>query len=138
MVSKFPEISAWVCGHLHRGFPTSKHKGRIFVNPWSMTRLARNYYVLGDEHIPTMVRLNSDLTYEDIPLPCVSFKEGFNEQDFDKAVELEMDLAGFATTISEFVTDGETSLDGLKLPEKVRAKVEEYILAAKGTKSNAR
>jgi hypothetical protein len=96
--------------------------------------LARNYYVLGNEHIPTMVHVKENLLSEDIPLPCVSFEEGFNEQDFEKAVELEMDLAGFATTIAEFITDGDTSLESLNLPEKVRAKVEEYILRAKGTK----
>ncbi|NCB03577.1 MAG: hypothetical protein EOM67_15705, partial [Spirochaetia bacterium] len=134
MCSGYKNINGFICGHLHRGFPTQMYKKRLFVNPWSLTRLARNYYVLNDEHVPTMVHVKSDLSFEDIPIPCVSFEEGFNEQEFEKAVELDLDLAGFANTITAFVTDGETSLESLNLPEQVKEKVEHYILEAKGKK----
>ena len=132
MVKTYPNIKGFICGHLHRGFPTQEYKKKLFVNPWSFTRLARNYYALNDEHTPMFTHIKDHLLYEDIIIPHSSFEEGFNAQEFDKAVELEMDLEGFKTSLDEFVTSGDTDLTKLGIPEEVRAKVEDYLARARG------
>lgn len=133
LVKAYPNINIWVCGHLHRGFPTQAVKYKTnqatFVNPWSLTRLARNYYALNNEHTPMFVHYHID-KFKDIIIPHSNFEEGFIEQELEKALSLELDLSSFTSTLEGFLKSGELDLNELNLNEQLKAKVEHYLNAA--------
>ena len=56
-----PNVDVFLCGHLHKGFePYENDNGQIFINPWSFTRLARNYYAVNEEHTPQVDVIDFD------------------------------------------------------------------------------
>lgn len=84
---EYEKVNVFVMGHLHMGFDTTYRelpngKKQVFINPWNMTRLARNYYSVNELHKPEMVELTADhgeLTWKHIPLPHLPYAEAFNE-----------------------------------------------------------
>ena len=75
------EINCFVLGHYHIGYPTMELEGSLFINPWNLFRVARDYEVKMDNHIPEMVvlKVNDDKSYEfeHITIPHKSFEEAF-------------------------------------------------------------
>jgi len=71
-------IDLFICGHYHIGFEDKVINNTLFINPWNMTRVVRDYSVKLDEHTPEMVILNTEtLETEHIELPFKKFTEAF-------------------------------------------------------------
>lgn len=84
---QFPNINVHLCGHYHLGYKSDIKNNVVFINPWNMTRVTREYQVRMDNHIPEMVLLDLDRYssnnvdwVEHIPLPYLPFNEAFNEE----------------------------------------------------------
>lgn len=80
---KYKAIDGFILGHLHRGVPIARYEykdgnSQIFINQWSLYRLARNYYSSLDLHKPELVFLDLDKKEaETIIIPHLSFKDAF-------------------------------------------------------------
>lgn len=74
-------IDCFVLGHYHIGYPTMELENTLFINPWNMFRVSRDYQVKMDEHIPEIITLqvNEDKSYEfkHVELPFKSFDKAF-------------------------------------------------------------
>jgi len=76
-----------LCGHYHLGFKPCKINNSVFINPYNLTRVARDYQVKMDEHIPELVLVDlnnfslDNLEWvKSIIIPCKPFKEAFREE----------------------------------------------------------
>lgn len=84
-LSEFENINCFILGHYHVGYPTEMHKGILFINPWNLFRVSRDYEVQLDKHIPEIIDLEirSDdngefnINYTHIELPHKSFDDAF-------------------------------------------------------------
>ena len=120
-----------VCGHLHRGFKTMKHKDLLFINPWSMTRLNRGYYSVNDEHKPTLTIVEDENNWEDIIIPHKKFEDAFNKLEVNAHTTLTTGMENFLNRLKTFSTDEEVSKSfDESVPLEVREKVEYYINVA--------
>jgi DNA repair exonuclease SbcCD nuclease subunit len=98
-LTKFNKIKVFILGHLHRGFPTKRIGDQLFINPWSLFRLARNYYTLNEEHKPEVVILDTDNLdrVEHIKLNITPLDDAFitvEANDEDEKEELEINMVG--------------------------------------------
>jgi DNA repair exonuclease SbcCD nuclease subunit len=86
---EYEKVSVFVMGHLHMGFETTYRelpngKKQIFVNPWSMTRLSRNYYAVNELHTPEMVEVTIDgdeINWKHVIIPHTPYSEAFNDAE---------------------------------------------------------
>ncbi|EJF06584.1 DNA repair exonuclease [Thiovulum sp. ES] len=128
IASLIPDIDILVAGHLHKGFKTVKQNNTWIVNPWSFTRLARNYYSLNDEHIPQFSHIkiteSGDISIQDIDIPHKSYKEAFIEEDLDRILERDTSITEFTSSLSSFYIDNNlTEIASGKL----KARIEHYL-----------
>lgn len=105
-------------GHLHKGYePTTLTNGTIVINPWSLTRLARDHYVVDEKHKPsfTHVSISDDGTIE---TQTVNLKHRRFETAFTHTVVSEANLLGdisaFKAKIAEVGSLSEVNPDILR------------------------
>jgi len=101
-LSKYQNISVFCLGHYHIGYDTTKVNDSIFINPWNLTRVSRNYEVKIDKHIPTFTHLvihdDGTVEYKDIQLDIKSFDEAFKPEYksvleiINKSQDVDLDL----------------------------------------------
>lgn len=138
LVQNCSKVNAFVCGHLHKGYPTQYHKDVLFINPWNLTRVARSYYTLNEEHKPTVTYLGIDYNpetrkyearFEDIIVPHLPFQEAFDIRKLELRQKRKIDIQKFAQTVSQtkFVAG---KLDTSTLRDEVHDLVEEYLSKA--------
>lgn len=84
------DIDCFNCGHWHlrpSGGSVQELNNSYFLNPWNLTRVARDYHAKLDEHIPEFVaveiswdEINQEpiMKFETVPLKVKPFSEAFN------------------------------------------------------------
>jgi len=137
---KFDKINGFVMGHLHRGFKptyyeTKSGRKQWYINPWNIYRLARNYYVLNDEHTPEVAILDTDNdTVIHVPLLVPPTSEVFNPKILEKELEEQNTIEEMTSLLSSDGLSGvtmEEQLEGLELPKKIREVINKYVEQAK-------
>lgn len=91
-------VDCIIAGHYHKGYPTYKKGGKVIVNNWNLTRLARNYYVLNKEHIPNVVIVTfkrNGIETEDIDLKVRDYTSAIIKEEIDKEISDQMELTTF-------------------------------------------
>ena len=116
----FPNIHIWILGHYHVGHEPSVINGKLFIDPWNMIRVARDYDTKLDKFNVNMVVL--DFTNKIKPLiveiPHKKFRETFIE-DFVNMLQVnKKDVFNFFNSIDiekviEETDDDNTLLDKL-------------------------
>ena len=103
---KYKNIDGFILGHLHRGVPIAKYEyedghSQIFINQWSLYRLARNYYSSLDLHKPELVFLDLDKKEaEVITIPHRSFKETFISKELkNEEIDDDTDISSFVENL---------------------------------------
>jgi len=145
--TKFPNIKVHICGHYHIGYEPKIVNGVVFINPWNMTRVVRDYQVKLDNHIPQLVFLNfnnfstSDLNWvETVNIPHKPFVDAFNQETvsileesekfkfFEGVSEIDLDI------IAEDVDNDQLirliinkNIDNISDKEKLLVKTIEYL-----------
>lgn len=137
----FQNIKLIVAGHLHKGYPTETlnsfdleaeedHELTI-VNPWSMTRLARDHYALDGTHKPELVHVritDGKLDFaKHIDLPAQPFDVAFIKDNLVSEEKREMDISAFVTSLSEFGDTKDTDLDMTEYSDAVKEKIKHYL-----------
>jgi len=114
---QYKNIDGFILGHLHRGIPIKKYEyesgeSQIFINQWSLYRLARNYYSSLDLHKPELVILDLDnKEAESIIIDHNSFKEVFQSKI---VVEDEESVTEFVDSTFDFsISKMESSIQNL-------------------------
>ena len=98
----YPRFNVWFCGHFHKGYDTTTVGNQTIVNPWNFTRLARNNYVLNDEHIPnvTIVKYGpGGVEAKDISLVVRDYRIT-NIDILEEDKEQQMDISGLLEQLS--------------------------------------
>ena len=134
VATNYKNIDVFSAGHYHKGYDTQTYRGKVFINPFNFSRLARSHYTLDGSHIPTAVELvisDKGIKYEDIPLTHRPFNESIDIEVMMKELKQEMDIGNFLSTVEDFedITEDEMSLDSL--PIEVKNKIEHYIELSK-------
>jgi len=136
LTTNYKNIDVFNAGHLHRGFATETYRGKVMVNNWGFTRLARSHYTLDGSHIPTTValKINSKgiISYEDIPLKTANFNDSIDIEVMLKELKQELDIGNFLNNIEDFdKSEDEDLLNLATLPIEVKNKIEHYIELSK-------
>jgi len=131
-LSKY-NIDLFICGHYHIGFPDEKINNTLFINPWNMTRVVRDYSVKLDEHKTEMVILDTEtLETEHIELPMKKFTEAFipeavnllETQNFNFFTQVDFDklkLLSNSETDEDILKNILSTLEDLSQEEKEKA-----------------
>ena len=77
----FDNIHIWVLGHYHIGQPPITVNNKLFIDPWNLVRVARDYDVKMDKFNinMTVLELDNKLRAYDVEIPHRSFREAFIE-----------------------------------------------------------
>lgn len=125
-----------IAGHLHKGYPTQTIKNNLgreitIINQWNFTRLARDYYVLNQSHIPQLTIIDTQSkTHQTIDLQCASYDDAFIQKDLQSAQNLQSNLAKFVYKAKQVaIANSELSID--TIPTEIKSKVEYYLELAK-------
>lgn len=94
-----------LCGHWHlepEGGAIQKVNGTYFINPWNLTRVARDYNVKLDEHKPSMIHGSvvwvgdePQFNFKEIQIEHKPFSEAFNVDVINLLQELSKDGFNF-------------------------------------------
>lgn len=141
---KYENINGFVMGHLHRGFKpkyyeTKTGRKQWYINPWNIYRLARNYYVLNDEHTPEVAIIDTDAdTVIHVPLVVPPTSEVFNPKILEKELEEKQTIEDMTNLLKSDdmlnIGLGE-QLDKLELPTKIREVIDKYVAQASELKN---
>ena len=77
----FPNIHVWVLGHYHIGHTPSVINGKLFIDPWNLVRVARDYDTKMDKFDVNMIELEvaDKIKPAVIGIPHKRFREAFIE-----------------------------------------------------------
>lgn len=135
LINNNNKVDMWVLGHYHKGYDTKYYKNKYFINSWNLTRLARDEYVLNNEHTPEFVhvKINVDnkisISSKNIKIPCIGFKEAF-KSDVTTIAEILVDEFKFFTKLDEEVSenfDEFLKLEEMKKDGKITKEVFDII-----------
>lgn len=118
-----------ICGHLHKGFEPVIVDDVAFINPWSLTRLARDYYAVNSKHKPTLEIVDTDeYDVESIEIPHHSYGEVFIEKEMKQDEDMHSNLDSFIRKISDF-DDHNSVYEDLPddLSDEVKEKLKMYL-----------
>ena len=108
-VKKFSNIKFFVYGHLHKGFEPRNYEleggnSQWHINPYSLYRLARNYYTVSGEHVPevTYIDTESEDVYN-IKLKVGDFSIVFDRNLLNQETENDENLNKYIQSISSIL-----------------------------------
>ena len=138
-------IDSFNCGHWHLQGETGagyEVNGTLFFNPWNLTRVARDYHVKLDEHIPEFIDCEVQwdpknkkpvFNWKAIPLEVKPFSEAFNVEAINLLQELQKVEFDFFNTIE--LQEDEQDMDDGSIMQRIAKEHEiskEAIKIAKG------
>ncbi len=85
-------INTIICGHYHVGFESQNINNVLFINPWNLWRVVRDYNVKEELHTPEFYILETkDNSIERIEVPHKIYSQAFDlkEVDFYKKIKKE-------------------------------------------------
>jgi len=125
-VANYKYIDVFCAGHYHKGYATQIYRGKIFINPFNFSRLARSHYTLDGSHIPTAVYLNiKTFKYKDIPIKHLPFNDSINIEEMLQEVRETLDISNFIDNLEDINTDSEVSIDNVS--DEVKEKISYYL-----------
>lgn len=84
LASKYHNINVFCLGHYHIGYKTQKINNTLFINPWNLTRVTRDYEVKIDKHVPSFTHItiddNLNVQHTDVALQVKSFDTAFKPE----------------------------------------------------------
>ena len=104
VLKRYPNITVFLAGHYHKGYPVYKEKGRFIVNGWSLFRLARDYYTVNKFHVPevNIIKIkNNVVKVKTIQLQVRSFDEAIKSERLEKELEGNLNLTSFMEKVKE-------------------------------------
>lgn len=150
---QFNNIHCIHAGHLHKGYKTETvstvdldseedSHSITFVNPWALSRLSRDNYVMSDAHKPEFVVLTVDgdnpdptqmVSYEHVTIPHRTFKEAFVMEELNSVESRTLDIKDFVDTLQGFenVEEFQIPLD-MDLKDQVKERINHYLEKAGG------
>lgn len=139
---QFKNINLIISGHLHKGYPTQTmtsvdidgdggEHAITFVNPWSLTRVARDHYALSEEHTPELVDINinpetKEVVCTHVPIPHKGFDVAFIKDSLVSEEAHQLDISEFVSQINSFESDEESIMNPKDKSEAVREKIKHY------------
>jgi len=89
LATVFNNIHIWVLGHYHIGHTPRMVNGKLFIDPWNLVRVSRDYDVKMDRFDVnfTVLELGEKLKAYDVGVPHKSFREAFIE-DFVNMLQM--------------------------------------------------
>lgn len=149
---EFKNFDVVIAGHLHKGYPTEQVGGAVdidsdddevgkkitFVNPWALTRLARDYYAVNDEHKPELVHLTIDpdtkeIEFKHVEIPHKSFDEAFIKADLSSAESRNLDITEFVSSLEGFEGGADVEEETASAaPEQIKERIQYYMEQADG------
>lgn len=134
VLSKFKSIDVFIAGHYHFGYPTYKSKdGRLIINNWNLTRLARNYYVLNGRHIPNVTittYTKKSIDAEDIDLKVRDYATAINLDEIEVDSDDQLDVTDFVERMQDSSVTEEVQSD-VKLNQRQQDLLSDIIEEAK-------
>ncbi len=145
---EFRNFNVIIAGHLHKGYKTMtlgeavdidadeedeapRHK-ITFVNPWSLTRLARDNYAVNDLHKPEIVEVtfnvdDKSIDFQHIEIPHRKFEEAFIKESLCSAESRNLDISEFVSSLNLFDTK-DTGAEATALaPESIKDRIYHYM-----------
>jgi len=105
-----------VCGHYHNGFSPSNINGTLFINPWNLWRVVRDYSVQTGEHTPEFVVLDlKTLEFEVVQVPHLNYTEAFDLKEIDFYKKIKKETFSFFEKANLEDMDIEEDLDDLQI-----------------------
>ena len=130
----FDRVDTFLMGHNHHGYPVyydvlPNGRTQHYINLWNMTRLVRNYYSVGESHVPQYavveVNLDDHTTNVDVrDLPHKPYKDAFVEADVLIEKTFHGEVSEFVKELKSLSSSGEDLSD---IPEKYRSVIMEYL-----------
>lgn len=136
LIKNQPKVNMWVLGHYHKGYPTKFYNNTYFINSWNLTRLARDNYVLNDEHTPEFVHVSFieednvlKVLTQNIKVPFLPYKKAFYEDFLKLMPVLENDFKFFEKLEKENIEnfDQNMYLEKLKEEKKLSKEIFDII-----------
>lgn len=120
-----------IAGHLHRGFSNQTINGVTIVNAWNLTRLARDYYTVSDQHIPqvTIIDTNDIHNPITIDLDYEPYATAFVEKELHREAELLQNMHEFVESCKSIDIQA-TDATIADIPAEIRQRVEYYLTKA--------
>jgi len=77
-LSNFSNIDMFILGHYHIGHEITRFNNTLFIDPWNLTRVVRDYDVKLNQHIPQLAILDfKNEDYQIIDIPHKPYSEAF-------------------------------------------------------------
>lgn len=128
ITSGLRNTSMIIAGHLHRGFTSQTINGVTIVNAWNLTRLARDYYTISDQHIPQVTIIDTDDIHNPVTvdLDYEPYATAFIEKELHRETELLQNMQEFVESCKsiDIQTTDSTIAD---IPAEIRQRVEYYL-----------
>lgn len=140
---QFDNLSIVCSGHLHKGFPTETLSSInieddnaeasteiTFVNPWSLTRVARDNYAMNDEHTPELVHVTIEdgkVSYKHVIIPHKDFDSAFFKESLNNLEHQKLDISEFVSSLGTFEEEETQSLVVIDKSAAVKEKIEYYM-----------
>jgi len=138
---KYDNIHVFALGHLHRGFPPAMNElpnGRMqhYCNSWSLYRLARNYYVMNDEHIPAVdiINLGEEINITSVPLSVEPMSTVFKPKILEREISMHKELDNFVESLKSGVNTIDIN-ESMNVPLQIKDTIQRYMDIV-STKSN--
>lgn len=138
LTSYAKQFDVIIGGHLHKGIPTQtltvEDHSITFINPWCLTRLARDNYALDGTHTPELVELTVEddgtISTKHVIIPHRTFDEGaFRISELKPTSDNDLDITEFVDSITDFEIASGT-MDMSSLDQKVQDRIKEYLETA--------
>jgi len=120
-----------ICGHYHKGYETQYFNDILFINPWNLWRVVRDYETEFDLHKPEMVELiinNKKIQYNHIKIPYKKYNEAFDIKELEIQKELKKETFSFFKKFKSAQDLKDVSeTDDKKLLEKIKEELKEKL-----------
>jgi DNA repair exonuclease SbcCD nuclease subunit len=134
VLKEFKNIDVFVAGHYHKGYKPYHDSNRWVVNPYNMTRLARDYYVVNGEHIPTvnLVKVKKGkIEVEEYPLEVVDFSKAIKSEVLEKEIQDSLNLKDFIEKLDLVLKSKTGKIEKIKLNVEQKKILEHFLEEAK-------
>ena len=116
-----------IAGHYHKGFPPQIVNNTLFINPWNLWRVVRNYEVKEELHTPEFVDLKIiekdsntlSFEFETIEVPYKKYSEAFDIAKVENYKNIKKEVFSFFNNIS---LDNFDETDEVKILDKIKTK----------------
>jgi len=135
----YDELSVWahendvkviICGHYHLGYPTDYFNDILFINPWNLWRVVRDYETQMDNHTPEVVILDTEtLEFEHIQVPHKKYLEAFDPKEIEIFKEIQKETFDFFKRFSSKDLINDEEFTDQEILEKLKISLKDQFEA---------